>query len=393
MPNEEPIRVLSIVGGGHLGGVEVWMLDVLSHIDRNRFDVDVMTTCDTFPADYEQQVRARNGRVIHCPSRSRRLGPLSAAGFGVRLRRVLREFGPYDVVHDNGTMGFLGPVTFVALLSGVPVRILHARSMIDPGFSRANIKRVLSWPMVTRTTTHFLGVSRHAAMSIFHRKIVDDSRFSLSTGINISQFDPSVAVAPARTSLGIGEHTKVVGHVGRFSEEKRHDLWVRVALRIAESRDDVAFLLVGDGPLRSEIESQVRASGRADQFHFVGNRPDVADLIRTAMDVLLFPSRYEGLPRVPVEAQSAGLPCVISDAITPEVDVVPSLVRRHSLVDPPEAWAQTVIDVLDGGPPLSQPEAFALVAASPLNIATSIKALERIYETARSPSGALHSQH
>ncbi len=201
--------------------------------------------------------------------------------------------------------------------------------------------------------------------------------------MDISAFEPGLSVELVRDSLGLDRRTKIVGHVGRFSEEKRHDFWVRVAVEVAKKREDAAFLLVGEGPLRPQIESQAEQAGIADRCHFLGLRTDVADLMRGAMDLLLFPSRFEGLPRVVVEAQCAGLPCVISDSITAEVDIIPALIQRHSLADPPEAWAETVIRALDRQPPVSQAEAFALVAQSPYNIAVSVRALEGIYETAR----------
>lgn len=105
----------------------------------------------------------------------------------------------------------------------------------------------------------------------------------------------------------------VLGTIIRFSEEKRPDLWVAVALRIAEKRPDMRFLLVGDGPMRSACEASVDATGLGDRFHFAGYQKDTISAL-SAMDVFLLTSRKEGLPNVLIEAQALGVPVVATNA-------------------------------------------------------------------------------
>lgn len=389
-----PLRVLGVVTGTVVRGVGTWMLDVLEHIDQDRFSVDVMAVGRGSAVDYAERVRAHGGRLIHCPYSSGLPRPFCYPDFARRFRQVLAQYGPYDVVHDSVSVHGWAITMWVARQSGVPVRLVHVHSMTRTMCANSmplaqRLKRaveVATFPrsLVVRGATGVLAVSDAAGANVFGEGILSDSRYVMNpAGIDVSAFDPAAEGGQVRASLNLDPDTRVVGHVGRFAEEKNHELWVRVAARVARERPNVAFVLVGDGPLQGLVEDQVRRAGLKDHFRFAGSRSDVPDLMRGAMDVLLFPSRYEGLPRVVVEAQCAGLPCVISDAITAEVDIVPSLIHRHSLADPPEAWAKTVIGALDGQPPVSPAEAFALVAQSPYNIAVSVRALEEIYETAR----------
>ena len=101
-------------------------------------------------------------------------------------------------------------------------------------------------------------------------------------------------------------------------------------------------MLVGDGPLRKQIETKVAALGLSDRVIFTGVRSDVADLMQ-AMDILVFPSKNEGLPVTLVEAQAAGLPCVISDSIPKDAVITKNLVTTLSLQDSPEKWAEHVL--------------------------------------------------
>ena len=135
----------------------------------------------------------------------------------------------------------------------------------------------------------------------------------------------------------------VVGHVGRFNPQKNHEFLIDVFHEIAKRDPNAQLLLVGDGDGIQSIREKAIACGIENKITFAGVRSDVSDLMQ-AMDVFVFPSLYEGLPVTLIEAQAAGLRCIISDTISRECVVSLGLVTSKSLADSPAEWAAHIIE-------------------------------------------------
>jgi glycosyltransferase involved in cell wall biosynthesis len=128
------------------------------------------------------------------------------------------------------------------------------------------------------------------------------------------------------------------------------------------------------------MEAKAHSLGIDRNITFVGVRADVPRLMLGAMDVFLFPSLFEGLPLVLLEAQAAGLPCVISDTVPQEAEIVKPFVRRLSLSRPASSWAEALLSVPDTASAITQPQALAIVEKSPFNIHLGVKELGCIYQ-------------
>jgi glycosyltransferase involved in cell wall biosynthesis len=200
----------------------------------------------------------------------------------------------------------------------------------------------------------------------------------LHYGINVEQFRTPPDRQALRASLDIPADALVVGHVGRFVPEKNHAFWFDIAEAYAKKNPRAHFLLLGDGVLWKQMKERAAASPFASRFHLPGVRYDVAQLLST-MDAFLFPSVVEGLPVALVEAQAAGLPCIYSDFITPEVDVNPQMLCRISLKEPAEVWAQGIERMIATVTPEARASAFRAVEASSFNFSRSLKELEQYY--------------
>jgi glycosyltransferase involved in cell wall biosynthesis len=201
-------------------------------------------------------------------------------------------------------------------------------------------------------------------------------------GVDLDRFAQPADPAAVRAELGIPPGRKVVGHVGRFEPLKNHALIVRTALELLRQRDDVHFLLVGEGDLRPAIMSQAAECGLAQRFSFPGARSDVPRILNGAIDAFVFPSHREGLPMAVVEAQAAGLPLVISDVITPEVEVLSPQLSRLSPQDTPARWAEALAAAL-ARPSVDRAASRRAVESSPFNIVQGVRELERVYRDGR----------
>ena len=145
-----------------------------------------------------------------------------------------------------------------------------------------------------------------------------------------------------RVELGYLPEELVIGHVGRMTYEKNHDFILQIFKCICSMKDKVRLILVGDGKLRDELESKAEKLGLSEKISFLGIRADVNKVMQ-AMDIFVFPSLFEGLPVTMVEAQAAGLPCVISNRVPNECIITDGLVTIKNLSESPEEWAKHIL--------------------------------------------------
>jgi glycosyltransferase involved in cell wall biosynthesis len=334
-------RILQVVGKLDRGGAETWLVQVLRHIDRKQFHMDFLVHTNDGGA-YDEEVRALGAKIWPCVS------PSMPVQYAQRFRETLRRNGPYDAIHTH-VHHFSGYPLMLAALSGVPRRIAHSHidtRSVERQSGAARKTYVILMRLLTRQfATHGLAVSVEAGDDLFPNNWKMSHRWKLHhLGIDLTRFDIDADTKSVRQGLGIPEGAFVVGHSGRFMEQKNHSFFVDIARALVRRDPRFVFLLIGDGPLRAGIQTKVREHSLGKHFIFTGVRADVPRLMKGAMDLFLFPSLYEGLPLTLLEAQAAGLTCVISDSISPESDVIASLIVRESLTKSADEWAQRLIE-------------------------------------------------
>jgi glycosyltransferase involved in cell wall biosynthesis len=372
--DRKPIRALHVLGGMNPGGVETWLLNVLRHRPLGSFDIDILAHTSG-PCAYDNEVRALGAEILTCGQPRR---PWTYAG---RLHALLRE-RRYDVVHSH-VHHFSGFVLRIASAAGVPIRVAHSHldtTTVDAasaGLRRGYLRLMTRW--IRQYATSCVASSREAAVALFGSAWVSDPRCQiLYCGIDLTPFKIDAAAAPPSVA-NIEKRGPIIGHVGRFDEQKNHQFLIRVAAEVIRREPTSTVLLVGDGPLRSAVERQVQQVGIAEHVRFVGLRSDVPQILRRDVDVFVLPSLYEGLPLVGIEAQAAGVPSVISDAITTELDIVPGLIHRRALSESASVWAETILATYRQRRVEQASQALAAVERSAFNIDASISHLGRIY--------------
>ena len=191
-----------------------------------------------------------------------------------------------------------------------------------------------------------------------HEEMADDlnKRFGvnntmvLNNGICVEKFtDPGVTKADMRKELGIPEDKFLVGHVGRLAPEKNHEFMIKVFGELLQRRPDAHMLFVGSGYIEDEVKEMIRNSGFADKITLISNRGDV-NRVLAAMDVFMFPSLFEGLGIALLEAETAGLRCVVSDQVPKEAYVSDNLASL-SLDAPVSDWCDAILDESIKTPP------------------------------------------
>ena len=335
-----PIRIVHSVGHLLRGGIEMWLYQMIKAFDADRFEHHVLVRTDK-EEPFTRAFQQAGIRVLPCLNYG---NPLK---YRLNLRRVIETNGPYDVLHVHGS----NPNGLLALLFaknlGIPASIVHSHNDLSPFLKTCGMPYrayvALTLQGLRRLPDRGFAVSDLAAESMFGKSWQKDARWKLLyCGVDFEPF----AKAPdqsLRKSLGIPDRAYVVGHIGRYHEQKNHRFLVKIAEEAVRISPDVHFLLIGDGELRSEIVSEIRHRGLDRHVTLVRDTLSVPALMLSAMDCFVLPSRYEGLPLVTVEAQAAGLPCFISSNITREAVVDETLVTMLNIDDPPERWATSLI--------------------------------------------------
>ena len=370
-----PRRILHVVGGMDTGGVETWLMHVLRRIDRERVRFDFLTHTAK-PCFYDEEIRKLGCRIIPC------LRPSRPWQYARNFLRIMKDNGPYDVVHSH-VHHFSGFPLMLAHYAGVPIRIAHCHSdtslrerQID--FFRGGYLWIAK-ELIRRYATTGLACSGVAANIFFGKNWQKDFRWQvLYCGIGLEPFASTVDRDEVHRELGIPPTAFVLGHVGRFTEAKNHEYLIDIFAEVVRRVPKAYLLLVGDGPLRQVMTEKVQRMELTDKVILTGMRLDVPRLMMGAMDVFVFPSRWEGLPLVLVEAQAAGLHCVHSDNITEEVNVLPALMHRRSLAESVGMWADNVLELMGEQSDFKR-QAMNAIGNSGFDIATCGHRLNNIY--------------
>ncbi len=308
----EPIRVAQVMGRMSGYGVEQYIMNYYRHIDREKVQFDLIVDEDSTEIPREE-IERLGGRVFLVP-RWEALGKYMTV-----LEKLFRE-NRYPIVHAQTSPLDIFPFC-AAKRAGVPIRISQCHTTAPKGYGKKRLIKSVMRPLVKVYATHYAACSREAAAWLFGRRTVERGDVKIIyTGIELEQYRYDAAVrAQVRQELGL-EGRFVVGHVGRFSIQKNQPFLVDVFRAIHERRPDALLLLAGDGETRPAIEEKLERLGLRDDALLLGRRDDVGQLYQ-AMDVFLFPSLFEGLGMVAVEAQAAGLKAVVSTEVPEEAQV------------------------------------------------------------------------
>jgi len=329
-------RVLHVFGGLGVGGAEVWLAGALE-----RGGLDAATRhdfCLLSPTEgpYAEILRRRGHRIVAVPA-----GPIWS--FPGRFRRFLRD-RRYDAVHSHVLL-FSGVILAIAAAAGIPVRVAHAHNDSD-GRSETVLRRgyrALMRALIAVAATRVVGCTRRAAEAIGGTR---EQIRVLPYGVDLA-----AAANGSReerlAELGLPADARVWGHLGRLTRQKNQRFLLEVFVA-AYHRDPRLYLLIaGDGELRGPLEAYARGLGVADRVRFLGLRDDARSLLASVFDVLLMPSFHEGLPVSLLEAQAAGLPCLISDRVNPETVVLHESVQALALGAGFTAWADAGLKLLE----------------------------------------------
>lgn len=367
----KPIRVLVLIDQMDRTSAATMVMNYMRHIDRDKIKYDFLVNREA-RSDYEDEIKALGGNVYHMsPLYLNKLGQ-----YKKQFRYFLAEHGEYDIIHSH-----LEERSYYALKiakeMGIEIRICHGHSRPTYMNWKRPIRCILKYK-VRSYCTYGMACSLEVAKWLFG---LDKSQraYILKNAIDTDKFRKDGIIArQVREELGLGDNY-VIGHVGRFTRHKNHkkllDIFAELHRRIPNSK----LVIVGGGNSAKEIDYKEKIARRAremqlmDAVIFTGVRDDV-ERVMQAFDVFVLPSLHEGFPVTLIEAQAAGIKCVVSDEVdlqcnlTGDMEFLP-LALRSSM------WANTIIRMLNR----SFEDKSASVREKGYDIVECAKMLENLY--------------
>lgn len=331
------IRILHIIGSLNMGGIQTFLMSIYRNIDREKIQFDFLVGSKE-PGDFNEEIKKLGGRIYSITPRKEGIKKNHMS-----LCNFFKEHNEYKIVHQHvSSLSNITPLK-IAKKYGVPIRIVHSHNIREGG--RAIHKFIHKWNQlfIKSYATDFFACSDLAAKWLFPKNQYKKKEYVvIPNAIDVNKFVYNQMIRDEYRKLFNLDNKFVVGHVGRFHPQKNHGFVIDVFLKIFQMNPQSMLVLVGEGDLRVEFEEKVKKLGLVDSVLFLGTRSDVSNLFQ-AMDSFLFPSLYEGLGIVLVEAQAAGLHCVTSKNVVPEDVNVSDLVDFLPLTSSPDVWANTVL--------------------------------------------------
>lgn len=330
-----PLRVLHIVVNMNRGGAETLIMNLYRNINRDKVQFDFLTFKQ---GSFDAEIINMGGKVHRLPY----ITDVGHRQFIRQLKQFLIKNDAYKIVHSHMDK-MSGIILKTAKQANIPIRIAHSHNTRSEG---GLLKRAYKWYAgihIVSSATHLYACSKTAARWLFRTKAKQAN--ILKNGIETNRFAFTKHIREkVRHDLQIDQDTFVIGHVGRFSHQKNHLMLLEIFSLLHKKQPNTLLVLVGDGLLRKEIERKIRKLNLEKNVRMLGTRSDTNHLLQ-AFDLFIMPSFHEGLPVTLIEAQSTGLPCLISNTITSEVDLGFNLVKYLPL-NRKDEWVQTAIDFL-----------------------------------------------
>lgn len=336
---KEPIRILHVLGGLSLGGAESRIMDLYRNTDRQKMQFDFLVHSSD-KEHFDEEIETLGGRIYRVP----RFKVYNLLNYRKAMKRFFAEHHEFRAVHGHmtSTAAIYLPI---AKKAGIPITIGHARSAGVSGGLKGFLTKCIRYPLKYRAD-YCLACSEEAGKAVYGRRWVEKGKVDvIPNAIDAKKYEYNEKVRiELREKLGLSDKL-VIGHVGSFREAKNHTFLLRIFEQVYKKRSDAVLLLIGEGALMDSIKRQVSDAGLTQAVRFLGNKENISPYYQI-MDYLVFPSIYEGLPGTVVEAQTAGLRCLISDRVTKEVGIT-ELAEFYSLDKTAAEWAEHILETCD----------------------------------------------
>lgn len=331
--SKKPVRVLHVLGYFDFGGTESLVMNTFRHIDRSQIVFDFVVHSEKEGA-FEKEAIELGATIYRVPQYKGK----NHLAYKKAWRDFFDTHPDYDIIHGHvrSTANI-----YLAIAESYGLKTIAHSHSISSGSGVSGFIKNLMQKRIRKTADQFLACSTEAGRWLFGKEVIDQSNFHvMNNAIEGQKYLYNEEIRNKwRNELGFDEHL-VIGHLGRFHESKNHMRLLELFHSVHERNPQAKLMLIGDGDLSQQIKEKTEELNLTDHVVFMGSRNDAHELLQ-AMDVFLFPSKYEGLGIAVVEAQASSLPSVIADTVPSEA-VFTGLVTSLDLEEPDAVWVKQI---------------------------------------------------
>lgn len=343
MVDKQKKRILHLFGSMNCGGAETMLMNIYRNMDMSGIHFDFLVHSQK-KGYYDDEIVARGGQIYYIPSQ----GKIGIWRYLCCLRKFFKEYGSAVIVHSHlDWQG--GIIALGAKAAGVKRIIVHSHASSWMMNEKLKYRMVL-WLQkfcIFCCATDFWACSQAAADFLFYEKFLKKRHVQfIPNAINVERY---MAITEAdrsdvRNLIGASVSTLVIGHVGSISPVKNQSFLVDIAACLKSREVDFKMVFVGrgDSHYEAELKQKIKDLRLEEYIVFLGHRDDIAKVM-SAFDVFAFPSIFEGLGMVVIEAQASGLPCIISEGVPKQADMGLGLVVQAKHKDIGQ-WTSFIID-------------------------------------------------
>ncbi len=364
------IRVLQVITSMNLGGMESIIMNINRKLDHQKVVFDFLLFDTGNKQYYEDEIKSYGGKIY-------KVTPRKSSIF--KNKKEMNDFfrnNHYDIIHIHQGITYLLPLK-LAKKYGIKNRIIHSHG-VDGKYKKGLfniIRKKIILPYINSLANIRFACSNLILNELFTDKVIENKDYKIINNcIDSNKFLYDYKLRnKVRNELDLKDEI-VIGHVGRFTNQKNHEFIVNVFKKYNEYNNNSKLLLVGNGYNIDNIKNLVTMLNLEDKVIFYGESDKVNELMQ-AFDLFIMPSRWEGLPLVTIEAQASGLPLLVSEAISKEANITGN-VNYLSLSDSYEIWANKIDEILKN---YKRENTYDLIVKGNYDSTVEVKKLEEFY--------------
>lgn len=323
------MKILHIGLYDQIGGIETFVMNYYRHIDRKKIQFDFIDMHNGIA--FNDEIKELGGKIYNVPTAKHPLQQYR------EIKQIIHDHH-YDLVHVH-MLSAANIIPVLAAKSAEAKIIVHSHNSGTPrGLLRKILHKVNQRKIIRKADTLW-ACSKQAGKWFFG----DKAKFTVipnAIDADKFKFDPQ-SRKTIRKKLNISKDAIVIGHVGRFEEQKNHTFLIDVFKEVHDKEPRAILLLIGDGELRPKIEQKVKNLDLEKSVIFLGRKTDVSKYY-SAMDIFILPSLFEGLPIVAMEAAANRLPCLLSSEVTRETS---SPKTKYININSTNSWCQHILSL------------------------------------------------